>query len=436
MKRSNLLIIDEYRMVATDIINSVLRKFQSAPRHVGFLDKEPYKSMSREERSKYQDRNQEMYLSSAWYKAHESWDRVTDYAEKMADGRKYFVCQLPYQLAIREGLLTPEEVADEMSESSFNEVVWEMEMNALFWGAHLDSYFQYEEIQKNRKLHRAYYPKNVYELVNDNKIRPPIKKPKEIRIISADIATMAGNENDASVYAVARLIPSKDGYERQMMYMEDLVGGHTQTQALRIRELYEDFDCDFIVLDLQNAGIGVYDHLTTEMINSVTGETYRPLSCMNDDRLAERCVFPDAPRVVYSIKGTLELNATIAAIMKDALRKGKIKFPIHEGETKDILTSIRGFNSLDPLVKAELKAPYIQTTLMANEFLNLAQEVTSNGTIRLTEPRSGRKDRYSAISYLNYFAHEYEVSHRQGKKRNTENLTNFFMGRPANINYF
>ena len=33
--------------------------------------------------------------------------------------------------------------------------------------------------------------------------------------------------------------------------MEDMEGIDFQTQAIRIRQLYDDFDCDYIVLDLK-----------------------------------------------------------------------------------------------------------------------------------------------------------------------------------------
>lgn len=420
-------------MVPLNIINTVLRKFQTAPRQVGFLNKEPYKSLPREEKAKYLDRNQEVYLSSAWYKAHESWDRVTDYIQKHAEGKKYFVCQLPYQLAIKEGLLDPEQVADEMSESSFNEVMWEMEMNAMFWGEHENSYFSYEEIEKNRTLKRVFYPSDVTDMVNDSKVKPPTKKDGEVRLVSADIATMSNSSSDASIFTVARLIPVKNGYERQVMYMEDVVGGHTESQATRIRQLYEDFDADYIVLDTMGVGIGVYDQLTTELTNSVTGETYEPLSCMNDDSLAERCSFPNAPKVIYSIRASAELNAKIAATFKDALRKKRIKFPVHEGETKDILSSIKGYDKLDAETRSNLVAPYVQTTLMANEILNLEQEITSTGILRLKEPRSSRKDRYTSVSYLNYFANEYEVENRETKKKDNTNALGFFMAKPSKL---
>ena len=124
--RSNLLIVDEYRLVDIDIINTVLRKFQTSPRQPKYLNKPEY--------SHLQERNKEIYLSSAFFKSHHTYDRVESYTHSMVNGKSYFVCSLPYQIAIREGLLMREQVEDEMQELTFNEVSWLMEMESLFYG--------------------------------------------------------------------------------------------------------------------------------------------------------------------------------------------------------------------------------------------------------------------------------------------------------------
>lgn len=411
--RSNLLIVDEYRMVDQDIIDSVLKKFQTAPRQPKFLNKPEYK-----DNKKYKERNKQIYLSSAWYKAHESWDRVVSYTDSMLEGKQYFVCAIPYQISIKEGLLNEEEVADEMAEKTFNEVKFQMEMEAMFWGTNLNSYFKYEELQKNRKLKRVHYPLEVRELLNDKALKPPKKEIGEIRIVSGDIATMAGSENDASVFTVARCIPTSDGFERQLMYIESLEGAHTNIQANRLRQLFHDFECDYLVLDTQNAGIGVYDQLTEYATDPIRGTEYTPMSCMNDERLAERCVYPNTPKVIYSIRASSQLNSEIAANFKDTLRKGKFKLPIHEDEAKDILEKLVGYDRLDLEAQLQFKLPYIQTTLMITEILNLESELNTNtGQIKIKESRGARKDKYSSISYLNYFiSNELEVKNRKQKQ--------------------
>src|SRR5690606_25254353 len=123
--RSNVLVVDEYRLVDIDIINTVLRKFQTAPRQPKYLNKPEYAHL--------QERNKEIYLSSAFFKSHHTYERVDSYAESMTDGKSYFVCSLPYQIAIKESLLMKEQVEDEMQEKTFNEISWMMEMDSLFY---------------------------------------------------------------------------------------------------------------------------------------------------------------------------------------------------------------------------------------------------------------------------------------------------------------
>ena len=41
---------------------------------------------------------------------------------------------MPYQIAIKEGLLSREQIEDEMSESDFDATKFSMEMESLFWG--------------------------------------------------------------------------------------------------------------------------------------------------------------------------------------------------------------------------------------------------------------------------------------------------------------
>ena len=57
-KRSNVLVVDEFRMVDLQIINKVLRKFQTAPRLPKYLNKPEYAHLK--------ERNKELYLSSCW----------------------------------------------------------------------------------------------------------------------------------------------------------------------------------------------------------------------------------------------------------------------------------------------------------------------------------------------------------------------------------
>ena len=122
--RANILLVDEFRMVNKDTIETVLRRFLTAPRMPGYLHDKKYTHLK--------ERNKEVYLSSAYFKSQWSFDKVKDYAKNMVDDtKKYFVCGLPSQLSIREGLLDNDAVADEMSEAGFNETKWSINISVL-----------------------------------------------------------------------------------------------------------------------------------------------------------------------------------------------------------------------------------------------------------------------------------------------------------------
>ena len=309
-----------------------------------------------------------------------------------------------------------EQVEDEMSEQTFNEISWIIEMCSLFWGESTKSMFKFDEMHKNRKLGKVYYPKDITSLVNDKTIIPPKKESGEIRIVSADIATMFGAQNDASAFTVARLIPKKDGYDREIIYMETLEGGHTGRQATRIKQLFYDFDCDYCLVDRAGGGIGVLDALFERSVDSERGTEYEAFSCMNSEELARRCMYPNAPKVVYALHGSASLNSTIAVGFRDTLRRGKIRFPVVESEGEEFVRGIKGFEKLPEDVKMKLRMPYIHTTLLINETVNLEAEIKDNGDIRLVEKNSNRKDRFSSVSYLNYLAGELEVKNRRKKQ--------------------
>lgn len=403
-KRANVAVVDEFRMVDKAIVDGVIRKFLTAPRQPKYLEKPEYKHM--------QERNKELYLSSAWYKHDWSWDKVNSFFNAMTDGKSYFVCSLPYQLAIKEGLLMREQVEDEMSESDFNEISWMMEMEAMFFGESEKAFFKFADLEKNRVLPRAIYPKSFYNILRNKDFKFPEKENGEIRIISCDISGMssAKNNNDASVFTILRLIPSKNktSYDKYVCYLESMEGGHSQIQALKIRRLYDEFDCDYVVLDTQSFGLSIFDNLATNLYDKELDKEYPALNCINDDEMAKRCFIEDAPKVVYSIKADARLNNDMHIYVRDDLKRGKLRLLVNENEVKEILTNIKGYNDLPPEEQVNFQLPYVQTTFLINEMINLEKVDTENNLIKLKEPSTKRKDRYSSLGYAIYIAKQLE----------------------------
>ena len=421
-ERANIIIVDEFVMVDKGIVDSVLKKFLTAPRNPEYLNKEEYKHL--------QEPNKELYLSSAYFKSNWGWDKVKSFFNSMTDGKKYFLCSLPYQLALKEGLLMRSQVEDEMSESDFNEILWSMEMGALFYGSSDKAWFDFEELNQNRVIKEIVYPKSFYKKYKNLKgLEYKRKVDGEIRLLTCDIAIMETtskrkkSKNDNSVYSLIRLIPNnrKTAYKKYVSYVEAHEGGNTTVQALRIRKLYDEFDCDYIVLDTQSGGIGVYDNLVTNLYDKEENIEYEALSCCNDADMASRCMIDDAPKVIWSMKAYEQINNDMHIYVKDDLKQGKLRLLVNEIEGKDFLKEIKGFESLPLEKQAELSVPYYQTAILVNEMLAL-ENVGKDGKIKLKEPSGGRKDRYSSLGYGVYVS---KLLEREKLRKDEENKTDW-----------
>lgn len=405
--RANILVCDEFRLVPLDVITAVLRKFLIAPRQPGYLNKPEYKHLT--------ERNKEIYMSSCWYQSHWSYEKARTYtANLLDDKRKYFICALPYQLAIKENLLSREQVEDEMSENDFDSVTWSMEMECLFYSDTEGGLYSYEDISKNRKIRLAIYPEVSGCRLPDKRLRIQPKQSGEVRILSADIALMSSNtnKNDATSIFLNQMFPTASGkFASNITYTTNQEGLRTDEQALFIRKLVDEFDVDYLAIDVKGVGLGVVDMLMTELYDPNTGKTYSALSCCNNKDIAERCRFMNAPKKIYAISGNPEFNSQCALGLRESFKQGQVRLLMSEYDFDDIMQEIPGYNKLSTQEQVAMKLPYINTTLLINELVELEYEVKNN-VIRVKERPGKRKDRYSSLGYNIYVAKEIERERR------------------------
>lgn len=426
--RCNVLLLDEFRLISKSTIDTVLRKFLTLRR----MPK--YNELTEQERRIEWDKekNLTMYLSSAYFKDHWSYEKCVDTLRAMVDqNRRQFVCGFPYQLSICENLLDPELVQDEMAETDFSDVVFSMEMGAEFYGSADGAFFDYDNIAKNRKIKYPMLPDRISaKLSNPQFVKIPQKQNGEIRIMSADIALMSSKKhnNDATALFLDQLMPTRAGrYTCNITYADSCEGLRTDEQALVIRKLYDEFACDYIVLDCSGIGLGVFDALARDIVDPETGEVYPALSCCNNPEMAARCTVQGAPKVIWAIKASAQLNSDMAFLLREGFKSGRIRLLANEYDADDLLLEMRGYSSLSPAEKMQFKLPYIHTTLLIDELVNLQHE-ESGGKIKIYEKSGKRKDRYSSLAYNYYVAMQLE--NKLSRKRNTDISADMFVIKP------
>lgn len=435
-KRANLVVIDEYVWTDKDIIDNVVLNFLGDPRAPGYLLDNKYylKPEYTKLKPEYlylKETDTEIYLSSAGHKGSWAYTRFRDFFNKMVQGEEdYFVCSLPYQTAVAEGLRDLNFYYKQMKKEDHNEAKGKAEYEGVWIDDGEDNFYKFESLEACRKIAKATYPDELADMIHkrDNKFLHRKKDKEKIRILMADIAMMGSRKNDASAYGVLELtlkqktvnITTESGiikdriayYDRELIYIETHVGMTTTLQGNRLKRLNHEFKCNYTVIDAMNAGVAVIDMLGEPSTDPETGIDYKPIMCMNKEEYAIRCSFPSAEKTLYAINAGAVSNDAMARGLQSAITQKKLKLLINDGIASDTLRLIKdyeGANGLPQDVKAKLKRPFLETKFLVEEMVALEKKNKDGELLRLKEPSSGRKDRYTMLLYGNALADELEL---------------------------
>jgi len=397
--RSTLLILDEFRLLKKEIVDKIFIPFLYV-RQSPFKKLKQYDDYPEEEPRKFS-------ISSAGFKA-EWWYRDTISVIKMMMEGKHvgFFCT-DYLISLFHKIKTKSQM--EQEEELIDPLSFDMEYRNLPSGSSFKSYFKPQMFARNIK--NAFYPHRE-DLLNKKQNPYGIKKlDGEIRIISLDIASRANKINDNSILGCIRLLPTQRGYQRKVVYIESSHGSNIARQALRVKEVFFDFAGDYIVLDIAQNGISVFDVMSSITHSDQRGIDYPSFTVMESPlideavkrELQERTLGIDALPIIFPISATQKLNSDIAIAFRTALKKKLFDFLTTDTAAEDYLTQNNEeyFKNDDVIIRAWLLHPFVQATLFIGECINLEMDVINNH-IKLTEG-TGRKDRYTCLSYANWF---------------------------------
>ena len=400
-------------MVKKKIVDTVLRKFLTSLRKPPYMNLPEYKN-----NPKYQERNIEMYMTSAYYKSSWIFEKCkSDAALMLDDTKKYFCCGLPYEIGIEEGIFSKEAVEDEMAEADFDPVSFRMEREALFYGEAEDAFYKFDEVSGCRVIKNAFLPLEFYE---KRGINVPDLAEGERRILSVDVALMAtkATNNDATAIEINIATPSNNGMASHIVYVETLEGKTTDEVGIIIMRYFNHYKCTDLVLDTNGLGLGVYDFIARQQFDAETGETYDAMCSCNDITMAERCHDPSANKCVWTIKAYAQENSEMATALRAGIQTGNLSLLISEYDAEQTIKKISGYSTMTTEEKVKLLMPYAQTTALVNEMVNLEGKIVDN-KVKLKEHSGMRKDRFSSLEYNYYVAQE--IGRENQRRANQDN---------------
>lgn len=412
--RSNCIVREEFRQIKKSVDDSILSPFQII-RQVPYMKDEYYANIP-----ELQEETIDIYISSSWIdNGHWMWKIVDNAYEDMLNDKPSCLLAFDESVALKHKIKTQKYFQTEKKKQ--DDLTWRIEFMNERVRENEHAFFTYSMLQQNQRAKRAFYPRTLIDFKSGKK--NPYDMPKqanEVRIVACDMAFIENKKNDNSIYTCMRLLPEcttynrdtsetriDNGYRRVVSYMESIQGGDVTKQAIRIRELFEDFSADYIVLDMRNAGIAVYDLLANVMYDEERGVEYSPLTCMNDDNIAKRIRIEGANPCIFVVNATQKLNSDIAIDFRRVLEGGKIDFLVsYEKASEEILPNIKEYVATpDASVQSFYEAPFLETQELISETTGLLYEKKEQtGMIVIKEAGTNRKDRYTSCSYGSYFA--------------------------------
>lgn len=408
--RGNRCTVDvgeEAREIDKTIMDKIISPFQYV-RQAPFMMLADYAGDPR-----FQEEPTEILISSSVEESHWLYQSAVTARDGMFKGDGSFFVAFDYSITLKHGIRTRRQLQRELKK--IDPITWMVEYENLVLRSNSKAYFTYDLLKENQTLLRAFYPRKNSDVLSRSKNKYAIpKQPGELRIISCDIAAIDRSINDNSCFSCLRLfeetVMSLDGkplkeFRVQAPYLEAMKGQETRRQAIRIRQLYDDFDADFIVLDLRNLGVSIYDALARVLYDDERGVEYKPLKCMNDETIASRIVNANAEPKIFVISASAKLNSEIAMNFKAMLLEHRIDLLVDQtGGISEMSKFVADYDELDAEDQLFYERPYLETMLAVNEMINLVYEkMPATGLIRISEVGANTKDRYTSISYGCYF---------------------------------
>ena len=300
----------------------------------------------------------QIYITTAGYKNTFSYDKLIQLLIRMImEPDKAFIMGGTWRIPVLLGLQPKNFIEDLKKDSTFNEASFGREYESKWTGSVEDAYFDGEKFDRNRILQKP-------EKENSGR-----SNRNAYYVLSVDV----GRKGCQSIICVLKITPQPQGDSiKSLVNIFDIVDGHFEDQAIKIKKLFYKYDAKRVVIDANGLGIGLIDYMVKPQVDEY-GDTLPDFGVYNDPEgfykkfRTKTCEF-DA---IYQIKANAPINSEAHSILQTALNTGKIKFLIDERVAKNKLLGTKLGQSMTPEQRADYLKPFTLTSILKEEMLNL-----------------------------------------------------------------
>lgn len=392
-------LLDEIRNADEEAINTIVLPLINVSRRL------PDNTVNPKEPNQ-----QVISATSAGAKTSFSYDKLIDVFEKsIIEPQNAFCIGCDYRVPALHGLIDRNYLTDLKMSPSYNETAFATEYLSIWQGSTDESWFNYDKLQKYRKIK------------NPEKYAKFREGSNQFYLLSVDV----GRLNDQTVVCVFRVNIIKDRYYATLVNLI-VLGRQTETktflrQAIDLKHIIRDYQAREVIIDCNGLGVGLADYMIQQQIDD-DGEVLPAYGFFNNDDYKK--VQPkDAINILYSIKANGPLKSKIHSNAYSRLNSGMVKFLIKEQEAKSALMATKIGQKMSIQQRIERLMPHEMTTKLFEEMSNLRLKRTGSGLDITLEPINTRfpDDKYSAFSYGLWRIKEIEEETYKKKRRRFSN---------------
>ena len=234
-------------------------------------------------------------------------------------------------------------------------------------------------------------------------------------VIGVDVGRI-GCTTEACVFKVA---PNNSiGSLKSLVNIYTYDAEHFEDQAINLKRLFYKYKAVAMAVDANGIGVGLVDYLIKQQVDPESGDVLPPFGVMNDEenkykKYKTENMEPDA---LFLIKANAPFNTEAYSYAQTQMQSGKIKFLVDEAAAKERLMSTKRGQDMKLTERNEYLKPYVQTSILREQLLNLIEENEGINIILKQSSRKIKKDKVSAFVYGLYYI-KIDDERRKKKKR-------------------
>ena len=346
----------------------------------------------------------QVFITTAGYKNTYSYEKLIQLMVRMVTRPKEaFIMGGTWRIPVIAGLQSKNFINSLRQDSTFNEASFAREYESQWSGTVDNAYFDGEKFARNRILQKPEYEYSGRS------------NQQAYYILSVDV----GRKGCQTVITVLKVTPTSTGESvKNLVNIIDLEDMHFEEQSIQIKKMFYKYKAQRVVVDGNGLGLGLVDYLVKPQ-TEIDGTVWPDFGIYNDDEKYYRKYRTNSCEddAVYIIKANAPINTEAHTIFKSQLESGKLKFLIDDITAKNKLKATKMGQAMTPEQVNEYLKPYVLTTILKDELLNLREENEGVNIILKQANKRIPKDKFSSLEYGLYYIKQEEDSRRRKKKK-------------------